>query len=69
MKTNTSKRSKINVSITCFPFVLITVFPMIALMVSIMVTVVIVRATHAKRQLDGHLLPAKLHGVDQIVND
>lgn len=38
-------------------------------MIALMMTVVIVRAAHAERLLDGHLLPAKLHGVDQLIND
>ena len=53
------------------PF-LIAISLVIAILVAVMVTVaaiLVLWAAHAQRLLDGHLLPAQLHGVDQVVDD
>lgn len=55
------------ISVTLVIAFLVAVF--IAVLMVAVSAVLVFRAAHAKRLLDGHLLPAKLHGVHQVVDD
>lgn len=56
---------------------LVAISLMIAFLVAIMVamvmvtvaTVLVLRAAHAQRLLDSHLLPPQLHGIDEVIDD